>query len=92
MSAIDGIGHNSPVQKLTSQPLHKNVSTEAPKHLPLTDRVELSGIAHMLKALKANDIRADKVAEIKAAIEAGSYETDEKLDVATDRLLDDLLR
>jgi anti-sigma28 factor (negative regulator of flagellin synthesis) len=92
MSAIDGVGRNTPIQKLTNQPIQKNLSADAPRQLPSTDRVELSGISHMLEALKANDIRSDKVAEIKAAIEAGTYETDEKLDVATDRLLDDLLR
>jgi anti-sigma28 factor (negative regulator of flagellin synthesis) len=32
----------------------------------------------------------DKVASIKAQIEAGTYEDDHKLDVAADRLLDDL--
>ncbi len=45
-----------------------------------------------LKSLQSNDIRADKVAQIKAQIEAGAYEDDQKLDVATDRLLDDLLK
>jgi len=32
-------------------------------------------------------IRADKVAQIKAQVEDGTYETDEKLAVAIDRLL-----
>lgn len=36
------------------------------------------------------DIRADKVAAIKAQIQAGTYETDEKLDVALSRLLDEI--
>jgi anti-sigma28 factor (negative regulator of flagellin synthesis) len=42
--------------------------------------------------LKQNDMRAEKVAQIKAQIEAGTYDDDQKLDVATDRLLDDLLK
>ena len=92
MSSINGVGNNSPVQKIVGQPIQKQVPAEAPKQLPLTDRVELSGVSHLLKSLKANDVRADKVAEIKAQIDAGTYETDEKLDVATDRLLDDLLK
>ena len=54
------------------------------------ERVELSGVGHLLGSLKANDIRTDKVAAVKAQIEAGTYEDDKKLDVAVDRLLDDL--
>jgi negative regulator of flagellin synthesis FlgM len=36
------------------------------------------------------EIRNDKVAEIRAQIESGKYESAEKLDVALDRLLDEL--
>jgi anti-sigma28 factor (negative regulator of flagellin synthesis) len=92
MSQINGVGSNSPIQKIVNQPVQKQVPADAPKQLPLTDRVELSGVSGMLKALKQNDVRADKVAEIKSAIDAGTYETDDKLDAAVDRLLDDLDR
>jgi flagellar biosynthesis anti-sigma factor FlgM len=91
---VNNVGSSSPVEKLVSQPIQKSIPTDAPKHLPATDRLELSGVSHLLKALKSNaDVRTDKVAEIKAAIEAGSYDADDaKLDVAVDRLLDDLLK
>ncbi len=36
------------------------------------------------------DIRADRVAEIRADIAEGVYETDEKLDIALGRLLDEM--
>ncbi len=36
------------------------------------------------------DIRHDKVARIKAAIQAGVYETDEKIELALERLLDEI--
>ncbi len=49
-------------------------------------------MSHLLKALKTNDVRAEKVGEIKAQIEAGTYEDDAKMDVAVDRMLDDLLK
>jgi anti-sigma28 factor (negative regulator of flagellin synthesis) len=52
--------------------------------------VELSGAGAWLDALKANDVRTDKVTQIKSQIEAGTYEDDHKLTVAADRLLDDL--
>ena len=92
MSQINNIGGSSPVQKIVQQPVQKSVAADAPKQLPVTDKLELSGVSHLLKSLKANDIRADKVADIKAQIEAGTYEDDAKLDIASDRLLDDLLK
>jgi negative regulator of flagellin synthesis FlgM len=91
MSGINSIGNNQPVQKVVpQQPVQRQVPAEPARQLPLTDRVELSGASHLLQALKVNDIRAEKVAEIRAQIDAGTYETDEKLDLAIDRLLDDL--
>ena len=43
-------------------------------------------------ALKTNEIRADKVEDVRRGSRArGTYETDDKLNAAADRLLDDLL-
>ena len=90
---VNNVGSSSPVQKLASNPVQKAIPTDAPKQLPATDRLELSGVSHLLKTLKSNgDVRTDKVADIKAQIEAGTYEDYKKLDVAVDRLLDDLLK
>ncbi|MDP6556758.1 MAG: flagellar biosynthesis anti-sigma factor FlgM [Pirellulaceae bacterium] len=36
------------------------------------------------------DVRTDRVAELRAQIASGAYETDAKLDVALDRLLDEI--
>jgi anti-sigma28 factor (negative regulator of flagellin synthesis) len=45
----------------------------------------------MLATLKAGgDIRADKVADIRAQIDSGTYETDDKVNGALDGLLDDM--
>ena len=92
MNPVNSVGGSSPVQKIVTNPVQKQVPAEAARQLPATDRLELSGVSHLLKSLKANDIRGDKVATVKAAIEAGTYENDKKLDVAVDRLLDDLLK
>lgn len=55
------------------------------------DRVEISSAARALsEADTTSDVRTDKVAQIRAAIERGDYETDEKLDVTIDRLLSEL--
>ena len=90
---VNNVGNSSPVQKIVSNPIEKSIPTDAPKPLPAADRLELSGVSHLMKALKSNaNVRTDKVAQLKAAIEAGTYEDDKKLDVAVDRLLDDLLK
>jgi anti-sigma28 factor (negative regulator of flagellin synthesis) len=56
------------------------------------DKLELSGVSHLLTSLKTNDVRTDKVSTVRAQIEAGTYEDDQKLETAIDRLLDDLER
>jgi anti-sigma28 factor (negative regulator of flagellin synthesis) len=91
MNPINNVGGNNPIAKLTGTPVQKEVAAQPSTAKPsLADRVELSGAGGILSALKSNDIRADKVAAIKAQIEAGTYEDDKKLDVAVNRLLDDL--
>jgi len=95
MSSINPLGNAGaagPVQRLVSNPVQKELAADAPKQLPASDKLQLSGVSHLLKTLKNNDIRTDKVAAVKAQIEAGTYEDDKKLDAAVDRLLDDLLK
>jgi anti-sigma28 factor (negative regulator of flagellin synthesis) len=89
---INGISSNSPVQKVITQPVQKQLPAEPAKQLRATDRLEVSGASHLLKTLKTNEgIRADLVAGIKQQIEAGKYETPAKLAAAVDRMLDDVL-
>lgn len=90
MNPINNVGGNNPIHQVSSQPVQKQVPTEGAARPAARDRVELSGMSHMLKALKTNDVRADMVSSIKAQIEAGTYETDEKIDGAVDRLIDEL--
>jgi anti-sigma28 factor (negative regulator of flagellin synthesis) len=92
MSSINNVGGNSPINRIVSNPIQKSVSTDAPKQLPATDKLQLSGLSHMLKLAKGGDVRVDKVSQIKDAIASGTYEDDHKLDVAVDKLLDDLLK
>jgi negative regulator of flagellin synthesis FlgM len=91
MNPINNVGANSPVSKIAAAVPQKTAEVEAKKP-SLADRVELSGLGHLLGALKNNDIRADKVASVKAQIAAGTYEDDKKLDTAVNRLLDDLTK
>ena len=63
---------------------------EAANSAPV-DQLEISAEAQMISTTATNgDIRADRVADIRAQIASGQYETAEKLDVAMSRLFDEL--
>jgi flagellar biosynthesis anti-sigma factor FlgM len=92
MSTINSVTSSVPVQQVAAPTVQRETAAEPSAARSSSDRVELSGMSHLLAALKSNDIRTEKVAAIKAQIEAGTYEDDYKLDVASDRMLDDLMR
>jgi len=55
------------------------------------DRVELSSAAQLLGKLRGlPEVRADLVARVRAQIDAGTYETDARIDAAVDALAEDL--
>jgi flagellar biosynthesis anti-sigma factor FlgM len=91
INSVNNTPSTSPIQKIVSNPVQKQVAADAPAQLPATDRLELSGGSHLLQSLKANNgIRADKVASIKSQIQSGTYDDETKLDGAVDKLLDEL--
>jgi anti-sigma28 factor (negative regulator of flagellin synthesis) len=93
MSGINGVGNNPGVQRVVAPTVTRpSAPPDAPARSGSVDKLELSGASHLLKSLKDNDVRTDKVAFVRAAIDAGTYEDDYKLDTAIDRLLDDLER
>lgn len=54
------------------------------------DELEISSEATFLNRVHGvSDVRTDRVAEIRAQIEGGIYETSDKLDIALGRLLDE---
>jgi negative regulator of flagellin synthesis FlgM len=57
----------------------------------ITDQLDISSagqFADMMSSIP--DIRQDRVSALRSAIADGSYETDHKLNVALDRLLDEI--
>ena len=57
----------------------------------VSDVVEISNAAALAaKVQEIPDVRADLVARVKGEIEAGTYETPERIDAAVEKLLDDL--
>jgi flagellar biosynthesis anti-sigma factor FlgM len=52
------------------------------------DEVEISSVGKMLENLNQSpEIRAERLAQIKAEIADGTYDTDAKMSVALDRLM-----
>ena len=61
-----------------------------PNSIPV-DRVEISQIARLMSEVSLiPEVRAEKIAQVRAQIEAGTYITPEKMDIAVGRLLQDL--
>ena len=76
---------NAPHGTKAAQPA---TTTETPRE---ADQLDISPQADLVSRIRdLPDIRADRVASIRAQIESGAYETDEKLDIALDRLLDEI--
>ncbi len=68
-----------------SQPAAQQDST------PINDELEISDAARLVEQAQAvPEIRQDRVAAIRAQIAEGTYETQEKLDIAVERLLDEI--
>ncbi len=92
MSTINSLGGNLPISRAApTRPVFKPADVQAPATTRSSDSVELGNVQHLMAKLKTNDVRMEKVAEIKAQIQAGTYETDDKLEAAADKLLDDVL-
>ncbi len=57
----------------------------------VTDTLDISETGRLLEmAAQLPDIRADRVEQLRTAIAQGGYDTAEKLDLALERLLDEI--
>jgi negative regulator of flagellin synthesis FlgM len=69
-------------------------ATQGPTSSPYAggvDQLDISPEADFVAQTRdLPEIREDRVAQIRAQIEAGTYETPEKLDIALSRLLDEI--
>jgi negative regulator of flagellin synthesis FlgM len=76
-----GAPHASRAAKPT-QPTHPG---------PIQDELEISDAARLVEQVnQLPDVRQDRIDRIRAEIAEGTYETDEKLDIAVGRLLDEI--
>jgi len=57
----------------------------------INDEVEISETARLVEQVRQlPEIRQDRIEAIRASIAEGTYETQEKLDIAVERLLDEI--
>lgn len=89
---IHGSAHVHAAQPVN--PPHRMTPAAAPSSASRAggvDQLDISPEADFVaQARDLPEIRADRVASIRAQIEAGTYETPEKLDLALSRLLDEI--
>jgi anti-sigma28 factor (negative regulator of flagellin synthesis) len=86
---VSSLGGSSPI--VPSQPaVRPEAATKAAGPAAPQDEVEISSAGRLLDNLgRTGNIRDERLAQIRAAIENGTYDTTEKLDGALSRLLDE---
>lgn len=89
---IQGPGHIHGAQPLSGPHLSRLGPSSSPSDsAPIQDELQISELGQLLeKVHDLPDIRADLVAKIRGEIAAGTYETEEKLQIAVERLLDEI--
>ena len=94
MTEISTIGHGSvgPINRAAPTSAYQATEKPSPDGEPVAgDRVELSRHALLLDRLRQlPDVRTDLVDAVSAAISDGTYETNEKLNTAVARLIEEL--
>ena len=74
-----------PTQSTSTPPVQKTAET---KPVATSDELEISTTGKMLEHLNQSpELHAERLAQIKAAIDAGEYEMDEKLEIALKKMI-----
>lgn len=88
INPVGGLASTTTLREFANQPSARPDRGDAPAP---GDRVEISELALFLSKLaELPEDRARKVVEVRSEIARGAYETPEKLNVALDRLLEEL--
>lgn len=92
MTNINGV-HNAAVPALSqvTPTVPTTAATPASQAPAVGDSVEISTVARLAAQVQELPaVRAEVVNRVKAEIAAGTYETPEKIDIAIDRLMEEL--
>jgi negative regulator of flagellin synthesis FlgM len=89
MSDIAPIGSPQPASLTRTNHVHREAAVATSSRGD--DRVELSEVAQLLSRIRElPDVRQDVVDRVRGEIDAGTYETPQKIDAAIEALLEDL--
>ena len=87
LGSVQGAGPVRPATSANATSAGKPL--EAPAATTPKDELELSAVGVAMDRVgETPEMRAERLAQIKEAIDNGSYETDEKLDAALSRMFD----
>ena len=82
---LDGVGSVATLRGTSKSPSSRPAADQ--ESTP-GDRVEISELAGFLSQLsQLPDVRAEKIVQVRNAIQNGTYETPEKLNAALDKVL-----
>ena len=88
VSGIGSVSGGSPVRGVTPASVQP---AQVPTVSVPQDELEISSVGKMMDRLSETpDVRAERIAHIKEAIENGAYDTDEKLEAALSKMFDSL--
>jgi anti-sigma28 factor (negative regulator of flagellin synthesis) len=88
---VYGPAHLHGAQPVNAPHISRLAPPTAPRSTAIEDELQISDAAQMMgRVHDMPDIRQDLVQRIRSEIASGAYETDEKLDVALGRLLDEI--
>jgi len=90
---VNGVGSTQgsfPVKPNRTQGATPPKTSEA-KPIQTDDQVEISTAGRMMDRLQeSSEMRSERLAQIKTAIDAGKYDTPEKLEAALSKMLDEI--
>lgn len=88
---VNGIGHVHAPQSINAPHRTAAPTSAGNSYATGADQLDISHEADLASRVRdVPEIRADRVAALRTAIESGEYETDHKLNVALDRLLNEI--
>jgi len=88
---VHGVGPSHNVNPYKSlRPTAPPRGGSEPRALSPRDTVEISAAAKSFDPSSATSVRAERLAQIKSSIEAGTYDTPERFEAALDRMFSQL--
>lgn len=88
---LGSVGASRPVTE--ARPPVETTETGSVNSMSPQDEVEISAVGKMMDDVsRVSGLREQRLAQIKAAIENGTYDTPEKLELALGRMLDQISR